>query len=131
MGSAESGQPRPGLHAERGRAGRCAGGAVFEKTGYKVLETNFHCRGGEIDVVARKGEALVLVEGKARSADEFGGPLDAVGPTKQRRLIHDAYGYLFQNGLHGAAARFDLVGVRLDRAPPEVGLVENAFEVPA
>ena len=101
----------------------------LKKLGYRVLEQNFHCRGGEIDIVARRADVLVFVEVKARSSEAFGSPLEAIGPTKRRRLERAAQVYLAQKKLHGVPVRFDLVGVRLDRDPPEVEVVPNAFEV--
>jgi putative endonuclease len=114
-----------------GARGEALAIARLKKLGYRVLEQNFLCRGGEIDIVARQGEVLVFVEVKARGSDAFGSPLEAVGPTKRRRLERAAQVYLSQKKLHGVPVRFDLVGVRLDRDPPEVEVVPNAFDVRA
>ena len=59
----------------------------LKKQKYKILEKNFRCALGEIDIVAKDGEFLVFVEVKTRSSNAFGEPMEAVDFYKQRKLL--------------------------------------------
>lgn len=111
-----------------GQAGEEAAVRRLKALGYRILDTNYRCRGGEIDIVARDGDAVVFVEVKARSSDRFGTPYDAVDARKQRRVAAAARAYLVERRLDGVAVRFDVVAVRLDRDPPEVDVLPGAFD---
>ena len=69
-----------GAHGERIAA------AYLTDSGLRVLDRNWRCRDGELDIVARDGDALVFCEVKTRRAVGFGHPVEAVGHAKQRRL---------------------------------------------
>jgi putative endonuclease len=94
-----------------GRDGEDAAVRALESAGLVVLERRFRCRAGEIDVVARDGETVVFVEVKARAADGFGSPAEAVHARKRARMARVAAFWL-----RGRAAeppcRFDVVEVR-------------------
>ena len=96
--------------------------------GYTIIARNFRPRGGggEIDLVARDGEALVFIEVKARSAEEFGPPERAVDADKRRFLERAARSYARRAGIDWTAARFDIVTVILGR-PPRIDLIQDAF----
>ena len=82
--------------------------------GMVLLDRNWRCELGEIDLVLRDGPVLVVCEVKTRSSDEFGSPLEAVGPAKAERLRHLADRWLEDHGLRVAEVRIDLVGVLQD-----------------
>lgn len=78
---------------------------------------NWSSRVGELDVVAARGSLLVVCEVKARANEDYGSPLDAVTPAKQRRVRRTAMAFLDAHGLHGVTLRFDVaavLGTRLD-----------------
>ena len=77
-----------------GQAGEEQAAAWYRARGYEVIDRNWRCRDGELDLVARRGRTLVFVEVKARRTDRFGIPAEAVTPTKQRRLRALARRYL-------------------------------------
>ena len=79
--------------------------------GYRVLERNFTCRGGEIDLVCLDGEVLVFVEVRGRKDALHGAAEETVGWHKQRRTIRAAWAYLIRRGLGEPACRFDVVGI--------------------
>lgn len=79
--------------------------------GYEVVERNFTCRGGEIDLVCRDGDVLVFVEVRGRSRVSHGLPEETVDGRKQRRLRRAAWVYLLRNGLGEPACRFDVIGI--------------------
>lgn len=69
-----------------GRAGEDRAAAYLEKRGWRVLERNWRCRQGELDIVALDGDELVVVEVKTRRSLGFGHPLEAVDGRKRARL---------------------------------------------
>lgn len=97
----------------------------LQKDGYDIIERNFHCRQGEIDLIARDGEYLCFVEVKYRASGAFGNPLEAVAPGKQRRISRTALYYLAVKGYEESqACRFDVLGI----SPEGICLMKNAFE---
>lgn len=115
--------------AELGRWGEDLAVQHLQAAGYEVLARNWRCREGELDVVARHGEALVFVEVKARSGRGYGEPAEAVGPVKARRLRVLACRWLAEHRPPGAdELRFDVVSVvRTRGAAPEVVHLRGAF----
>lgn len=68
----------------------------LEDRGYGVLETNYACRRGEIDLIAQEGETLVFVEVKQRRSVQYGTPAEAISPAKVAKLRHTALHYLVE-----------------------------------
>ena len=94
---------------------------------YKILERNYSCRWGEIDVIAQKGEVLCFVEVKTRAAASFGRPAEAVDVRKQQRILKTANVYLAQYPCD-FQPRFDVAEVVLDDGKcREINYIENAF----
>ena len=101
----------------------------LKKRGYKVIERNYRCQWGEIDLVARDKETLIFVEIKSRSSPGFGLPQDAVDRFKQEKLIQVAKAYMAEHRLpETIPARFDVVAVRLTPSGPEMELIKDAFQ---
>ncbi len=90
---------------------------------YKILERNFKCRFGEIDIVAVNDGFVVFVEVKSRASDKFGLPREAVTPYKRQRIIGAAKYWLYLNKNTGAPTRFDVVEVMCE----EVTVLKDAF----
>jgi putative endonuclease len=93
----------------------------YRLRGFRVLDANVRAGGNELDVVVRRGRALVFAEVKARSGDGFGAPGEAVGPEKVRRLERAAWGWLARHPqLAELDVRFEVVAVRgrrIERVP--------------
>jgi putative endonuclease len=108
--------------------GEEAGHAWLEEQGYRIEERNHRNECGEIDVVAWEGEVLCFIEIKARSTQEFGDAIEAVGPRKQRRISRAAALYLAIRAEAAPVCRFDVLG--MDKLPEgwRYTLVRNAFE---
>ena len=96
---------------------------------YRILERNFKCRLGEIDIIARDKNTLVFIEVKTRATKDFGGPAAAVNERKQRQLSKVALTYLNQKNLHHVPARFDVVAIELIPPSPRIEVIRNAFEL--
>lgn len=86
--------------------------AFLEERGCEVIERNYRCRLGEVDLIVRDGNYLVFVEVKYRQSERTGHPLEAVNPAKQRRISRTAVWYLQSHGLGmDQPSRFDVVGI--------------------
>ncbi len=93
--------------------------------GYTILERNFRCRIGEIDLIARNEGYLCFIEVKYRSSSSSGYPSEAVTPHKIRKIVHTAEFYMLLHRLPvDTPCRFDVV-VILDN---EISLIKNAFD---
>ena len=98
--------------------------AYMEQKGYEILEMNYRCRQGEIDIIARDEEYLVFVEVKYRSDAANGFPEDAVDRRKQNRICQAARYYMYINNMNEyTPVRFDVAGILGD----EIKYTENAF----
>jgi putative endonuclease len=95
----------------------------YRAHGFEVLERNWRCGVGEIDLICAKGSLLVVCEVKARTGSVHGHPFEAVTASKQRRLRRLAAIYLRQQGRRWADVRFDVAAV-LDGI---LEVVEGAF----
>lgn len=95
-----------------GARGEDAAAAYLERTGMTVVERNWRCRSGEVDIVALDGDCVVLVEVKTRRTATKGSPEDAVSPTKQKRLVRLAAAYVQHAGLSDCDVRFDVIAIR-------------------
>ena len=96
---------------ELGSLGESIAVTYLTDAGLCVLDRNWRCREGELDVVARDGDALVFCEVKTRRGVGFGHPVEAVTHVKQRRLRTLAQRWLAAHDEHAPELRFDVVGV--------------------
>lgn len=95
------------------------------KNGYQILERNFRCKIGEIDLIARNEGYLCFIEVKYRSSSSKGFPSEAITPTKMRRITRTAQYYMLLHKLpENTPCRFDAV-VILEN---ELSLIKNAFD---
>lgn len=89
--------------------------AYLEAQGMQILERNFRCRSGEIDLIAADGDCLVFIEVKYRSNDHCGAPEAAVTPGKQRTIRRVAEYFLVRTGCSpDTICRFDVAAIRGD-----------------
>lgn len=95
----------------------------LKKRKYKVIEQNYRCKLGEVDIIARHGAYLVFIEVKTRASNRYGLPVEAVDEAKQRKLILLAQYYQKAKGLLDMPIRFDVVQILGE----EVTLVSEAF----
>jgi putative endonuclease len=106
-----------------GAAGEALAASWYEQHGYEVLERNWRCREGELDLVVRRGRTIVFCEVKTRSSTAFGAPAEAVTRDKRQRIRVLAAKWLEAGSIRPAQIRFDVVGV-LDG---DVEVIEGAF----
>lgn len=99
-------------NASLGRYGEeVAARHLISQAGMEVLDRNWRCREGEIDLVLRDGNVLVICEVKTRSSNVGGHPLEAVDEIKLRRLRRLAARWIVSHDVHADDVRLDLVGV--------------------
>lgn len=94
-----------------GRYGEDVAVRYLQDLGLVVLDRNWRCSLGELDVIAREGGCLVVCEVKTRRSDEFGGPLQAVSPRKVRRMRQLVLRWLDERQVHVPEIRFDVIGI--------------------
>ena len=98
--------------------------SYLTEKGYEILEYNYRCKLGEIDIIARDGDYLVFCEVKYRADDRKGTPAEAVDYAKQRVISKSALYYMTVNGIDEIPCRFDVVSIEDDR----IILYQNAFD---
>ncbi|WP_369141237.1 YraN family protein [Modestobacter versicolor] len=119
---------RPDHRAALGAFGERVAVRALADAGLLVLDRNWRCRDGELDLVARDGDALVFCEVKTRTGTGFGHAVEAVTPAKRRRLRLLARSWLAAHDHHAPDLRFDVVGVHVPRSGPvRVTHLRNAF----
>jgi putative endonuclease len=97
-----------------GRRGEEAAVRHLTGLGWRILDRNWRCTEGELDIVARDGAELVVCEVKTRSSVDYGTPVEAVTPAKAERLRRLAVRWLVAHAVGGVAVRIDVVGLVAD-----------------
>lgn len=96
---------------ERGDQAELLAQRHLEAQGLRLVQRNYRCRRGEIDLVMVDGSTLVFVEVRYRRNTAYGKPEETVGPRKQARLVAAALHYLQHTGQHSRPCRFDVVAL--------------------
>lgn len=117
-----------GSHLQLGKKGEGLAAEFLIGQGYTILERNYTCFCGEIDLIARHNRTLIFIEVKTRSSENFGHPTEAVTHQKQRKITQVAEHYLLTHD-EDADGRFDVISVILPKShPPRIEHIANAFE---
>lgn len=114
---------RPAL----GRRGEDLAAELLERSGYVVLERNYRCRAGEIDIVAVDGGTLVFCEVKTRRTARWGEPSEAVHSAKQARYRRLALAWIAERRPGSVEVRFDVVSVIVGARGPQLTHFRDAF----
>ncbi len=102
----------------------------LEAAGYTILATNFTCKQGEIDIIARNDQLINFIEVKTRSSTDFGLPEEAVTPSKQRRISRAAKYFLHKHSYQNYSFRADIIAIILPKSgTPEIKHIRNAFSL--
>jgi len=113
-----------------GEMGESIATTFLKGAGFSIVERNFRCVCGELDIVARDGSTIVFVEVKCRKNAAYGPPQLAVTSFKQRQISTAALVWLSKRRLFDAEARFDVVAIVLRAHDlPEIEHIRNAFDL--
>jgi putative endonuclease len=115
-----------GSTRERGNIAEQMAVDYLTNQGYEIVERNFMCKVGEIDIIARHRGDLVFVEVRSRHSPQALNPVYSVNRGKQNRIIRAAHVFLDRHFSHSTPSRFDVVLVTLGN-PPQVELIPDAF----
>jgi len=113
---------------EDGRRGEDLACRHLRRQGLKIVERNYGCRAGEVDIVARDRDTIVFVEVKERADDSHGGAVEAVTPAKRRRVIKAAQRWASAHGESESLMRFDVVAIDWPDDEPVVRHERGAFD---
>jgi putative endonuclease len=113
---------------DTGILGEKLAGEFLGKNGYSILETNYRCPEGEIDIIARQEDILVFVEVRTKKSRRFGSPEESITPTKMKRLRAVAAHYGQNRDNLPASWRIDVLAIQMDRngKVTRMELIENA-----
>ncbi len=114
---------------EVGKTGEQAACNALQKKGYRILERNYRCRQGEIDIVARHKGCLVFIEVRSKTGSAFGTPGESITSQKKQKLVSSALEYMGSHRDLPEDWRIDFVAVELDPAngrPTRIEITENA-----
>jgi len=113
---------------ELGRLGEHLARDTLKRKGYRILETNFRCRRGEIDIVAQQKDCLVFVEVRTKSNLNFGSPEESITEKKKKRLVSSALTYMATHQDIPDLWRIDVVAIEinLEGKPERIEIIENA-----
>ena len=114
---------------ELGKKGEEKAIRFLKKRGYRLIEKNYVCKMGEMDIIAKEKDTLVFIEVKTRTSTLFGPPQLAVHSSKQRQLSKVALNYLKEKQLEDVKARFDVVAILLEQKGEKIELIKDAFDL--
>lgn len=115
-------------HLLKGKQGENIAANYLKKKGYKIVERNYHCKFGEIDIIALDGEILTFIEIKTRNSREHIPPEFTVTKHKQSKIKRTATHYLGKHGIENRDCRFDIVAITMEKGKKDIVLYKNAFE---
>jgi putative endonuclease len=113
---------------ELGKMGEELACAALKKKGYRIIEKNYRCRHGEIDIVARQKDSLVFIEVRSKMSKSFGLPEESITLQKRQKLISTALEYLNDHRSLPENWRIDFVAIEFDPVQGKacrIEIVEN------
>ena len=112
---------------ELGRIGENIIADYITKLGYKVVERNFACNQGEIDIIAKDKEELVFIEVKTRTDISYGEASEAVTDTKKRHLINSIKYHIYKQKLENQPIRIDVAEVYIKCGKVKINYIKQAI----
>lgn len=116
------------IKKEIGNLGEQIAARYLKQKGYIILDKNFACRQGEIDIVALDKNEIVFVEVKTRTSNKFGMPSEAVNAIKQKHMLQTIKYYLYIRNLSEEFVRIDVIEVYMKDNEYKVNHIKQAFE---
>jgi len=114
---------------EVGKLGEKLARKFLQKRGYHIQETNFHCREGEIDIIAQQKDYIVFIEVRTKSSLDFGSPEESITSAKKEKLIASALTYINTHQNLHSSWRIDVFYIEIEQLGKKIGidLFVNAF----
>lgn len=113
------------INKEIGKMGEDIAVMYLKKEKYNIMERNYRCRCGEIDIIAKDKDELVFIEVKSRSYLCYGRPAEAVNRIKKDHICKATKYYLYKNNLTNALMRFDVIEVYLNKEKCKIEHLKN------
>lgn len=108
-----------------GKIGEQCAVNFFKSIGYKIMERNFRCKQGEIDIIVQDDSEIVFVEVKTRTNIIYGRPAESVNGIKKRHIYLASKNYLCRNYLENCCIRFDVVEIFLSKGKCFINHIKN------
>ncbi|MCB0212405.1 MAG: YraN family protein [Anaerolineae bacterium] len=112
---------------QTGQQGEDIAAGYFIERGFHILDRNWRCPTGELDIVMEQGDILIFVEVRTRRGQRYGTAEESITPGKQARLIELAHSYIQQVQPPHRQWRIDIAAVRLGHGSPQINHLENAI----
>lgn len=109
-----------------GKKGETVAAKYLKKRRYSIIDRNFKCKYGEIDIIAKNKNVICFVEVKARSNEHFGRPIDAITPYKVQHMVKSAQYYILKKSLEDQEVRIDIIEIEFKEKKPKIRHTENA-----
>ncbi len=101
----------------------------LEQRGYQLVQSNFQCKSGEIDLIMQNEKMLVFVEVRSRSSSVYGAPAETVDYSKQNKIRKTAAYYLYRNPRFTEHyCRFDVVSILWEKGQANIQWFQDAFQ---
>lgn len=97
-----------------GKKGEELASKYLKNNGYEVINQNFRCKLGEIDLIAIKNNTIIFIEVKTRSNTKFGTPEQAVDSNKRKHILRTSQVFLAKNKLNNYDLRFDIISIYMN-----------------
>ena len=112
-----------------GKLGEDLAYQYLQKNNYKIIEKNFTCRQGEIDIIARdnRKKELVLIEVKTRTNFKYGNPCEAVNNQKKKHIYYAGQYYIYKNRIKNIPIRLDVIEIYIKNGTYHLNHIKNAF----
>lgn len=119
------------LNKNIGNFGEDLAEIYLKKAGYKLIERNFRCKIGELDIIGKDDKYIAFIEVKTRYSNSYGSPCEAVTTSKQFKIYKTAQYYIMLKKLYKLNFRFDVVEVILNNIDSNhnIRLIKNAFQI--
>ena len=116
------------INKETGKLGEDIAVNYLKQNGYVILDRNFECRQGEIDIIALDKKEIVFIEVKTRTSNKYGTPSEAVNKIKQKHMLQTIKYYLYIRNLSDEFIRIDVIEVYIKNNVYKVNHIKQAFE---
>ncbi|OUR98425.1 hypothetical protein A9Q86_14075 [Flavobacteriales bacterium 33_180_T64] len=113
-------------HNELGKKGEDLAVDFLVKNGYTICARNYRYQKAEVDIIARKGDTLAVIEVKTRTSANFGDPQQFLKPKQMQRIIKAVDAYVISNALD-IEVRFDIIAIVLNKKEMTLEHLENAY----